>query len=237
MLCILSQCNSVGLLILLELCPVLAFLQHLVSKKEIAIIDAYTCSPNFSFEQIDLLAKLLDYFLSSNESNINHHHRYRRVSPRRSMYLLIVRLDHCVMRFAHAYHKRRQNLNLLFCLPVYAKPIELVIEIVFHYCKSFKCPFRSSCCERLDDLFRALSPRSFFAAHFLSTSLLHICSNSFSLHNVFACVRTTLFIRCDKPELTRRRLCGLHAGIKIPPDEVMRSRDSRRHSVAEGTFD
>jgi len=50
-------------------------------------------------------------------------------------------------------------------------------------------------------------------------------------------VHTTLFIRCDKPELTRWCLCSLHAGIQMSPDEVVGSRDSYRHSIAESTDD
>jgi len=48
---------------------------------------------------------------------------------------------------------------------------------------------------------------------------------------------TTLFIRCDKPALTRWCLCSLHAGIQMSPDEVVGSRDSCRHSIAESTVD
>ena len=43
-------------------------------------------------------------------------HRRRRVSPGRPMYLLMVGLDYCVMRFTYALHMRRQNLVLLSCL-------------------------------------------------------------------------------------------------------------------------
>ena len=50
-------------------------------------------------------------------------------------------------------------------------------------------------------------------------------------------VHTTLFIRCDKTEHTRWCLCSLHAGIPISPDEVMGSRDSCCHSIAESTVD
>ena len=45
---------------------------------------------------------------------------------------------------------------------------------------------------------------------------------------------TTLFIRCDKPELTRCCLCSLHAGIQMSPDEVVGSRDGCRHSILAG---
>jgi len=49
------------------------------------------------------------------------------------------------------------------------------------------------------------------------------------------CVHATIFIRCDKPELTRWCLCGLHAGIQMSPDEMVGSRDGCLHSIAEGT--
>ena len=45
---------------------------------------------------------------------------------------------------------------------------------------------------------------------------------------------TTLFIRCGKPELTRWCLCNLYAGIHMSPDEVVGSRDSCCHSIADG---
>jgi len=49
---------------------------------------------------------------------------------------------------------------------------------------------------------------------------------------------TTLFIRCDKPELTRWCLCSLHAGIQMSPDEVVCSRDGcSSHSIAKSTID
>jgi len=48
---------------------------------------------------------------------------------------------------------------------------------------------------------------------------------------------TTLFIRCDKPELTRWCLFSLHAGIQMSQDEVVGSRDGCRHSIAESTVD
>ena len=48
---------------------------------------------------------------------------------------------------------------------------------------------------------------------------------------------TTLFIRCDKPELTRWCLCNLYSGIQMSPNEVVGSRDGCRHSIAEGTVD
>ena len=51
------------------------------------------------------------------------------------------------------------------------------------------------------------------------------------------CAYTTLFIRCDKPELTRWYLCILHAGIQMSPDEVVGSRDGCRHSIAKSTVD
>ena len=75
------------------------------------------------------------------------------------MYLLIVGLEYCVMRFAYAVHMRRQSLVLLSFL--YTEPFELVIEIVSHYCTTpscnkinlFKRPFRGSRFECLDDAF------------------------------------------------------------------------------------
>jgi len=50
---------------------------------------------------------------------------------------------------------------------------------------------------------------------------------------------TTLFIRCDKPELTCWCLCSLHAGIQMSrsPDEVVGSRDSCRRSIAKSTVE
>jgi len=67
--------------------------------------------------------------------------------------------DNCVTRFAYALYMHRQNRVPLYCL--YVEPFELVIEITFHYCTTppchkmnlFKCPFRGSCFERLDDAF------------------------------------------------------------------------------------
>ena len=47
----------------------------------------------------------------------------------------------------------------------------------------------------------------------------------------------TLFIRCDKPELTRWCLCSFYAGIQMSPDEVVCSSDSCCHSIAESTVD
>ena len=99
-----SVCNTVGLLILFKLCPRL----HLSSTDDVKRFVSYLHVHLFS----------------------NIPHRHHRVSPRRSMYLLIVGSDYCVMRFAYALHMRHQNL-LLFCL--YTEPFELIIEIVFHY--------------------------------------------------------------------------------------------------------
>jgi len=48
---------------------------------------------------------------------------------------------------------------------------------------------------------------------------------------------TTLFVKFDKPELTRWCLCSLHAGIQMSSDEMVCCRDSCCHSVAEGTAD
>ena len=75
------------------------------------------------------------------------------------MYLLIVGLVYCAMRFAYALHMHRQNLVLFPCL--YIELFDLVIEIIFHYCTTppchkinlFKRPFRGSRFERLDDAF------------------------------------------------------------------------------------
>ena len=71
-------------------------------------------------------------------------------------------------------------------------------------------------------------------------------------------VHTALFLRCDKPELTRWCLFSVYAGIQMSPGEVVRSfflswgfktqpnhwtkvppgsRDSCRHFIAEGTVD
>jgi len=125
-----SVCNAVGLLILLKPCPVFTFLQQLMTK----IV---------SYLHIHVFSNVL--------------HRRRRVSPRRPMYLLIVGSHHCVMRFAYALHMHQQNLVLFPCL--YIELFELVMEVIFHYCTTppcheivlFKCPFRGSCFERLDD--------------------------------------------------------------------------------------
>ena len=51
------------------------------------------------------------------------------------------------------------------------------------------------------------------------------------------CVHTTLFIRCDKPELTCWCVSSLHDGIQMSPDEVVASRDGCCHSIAESTVD
>jgi len=51
-----SVCNTVGLLILLKLCPVFTFLQQLMTKK-LWVIYTYTCSPMFS---IDVVASAPD---------------------------------------------------------------------------------------------------------------------------------------------------------------------------------
>jgi len=48
---------------------------------------------------------------------------------------------------------------------------------------------------------------------------------------------TTLFIRCDKPELTRWCSCILHAGIQMSLDAVVGSRDDCRHFITESTVD
>jgi len=48
---------------------------------------------------------------------------------------------------------------------------------------------------------------------------------------------TTLFIRRDKPELTRWCSCSLYANIQMSPDELVGSRDSCCHSIAKSTVD
>jgi len=42
-------------------------------------------------------------------------------------------------------------------------------------------------------------------------------------------VHITLFIRCDKPVLTRLCWCSLHAGIQMSPDEVVGSKLMKTH--------
>jgi len=64
---------------------------------------------------------------------------WRRVSPRRSTYILIVGLDYCVMCFAYALHVHHPGQNLVSVFRLYAKPNELVIEIVFHYYNTPSC--------------------------------------------------------------------------------------------------
>ena len=69
------------------------------------------------------------------------------------------------MRFAYALHMRQQNLVPFACLYIEPQVIELVIEVIFHYCTTppchkidlFKRPFRGSCFERLDDAFVLLN--------------------------------------------------------------------------------
>ena len=48
------------------------------------------------------------------------------------MYLLIVGSHYCVMRFAYALHMRQHNVFPFPCL--YIEFLELVIEVIFHYC-------------------------------------------------------------------------------------------------------
>jgi len=50
-------------------------------------------------------------------------------------------------------------------------------------------------------------------------------------------VHTTLFIMCDKSQLTRWCLYSLHASIQMSRNEVVGSCDGCRHSIAEGTVD
>ena len=48
---------------------------------------------------------------------------------------------------------------------------------------------------------------------------------------------TTLFIRCDKPELTHWYLCSLHAGMQMSPDQVVGICDGCCHSIVKSTVD
>jgi len=63
----------------------------------------------------------------------------------------------------------------------------------------------------------------------------------FSTACLFKCFllpqHTTLFIRCDNPELIRWCWCSLHANIQMSRDEVLGSRDGCRHAITEGTVD
>ena len=74
---------------------------------------------------------------------------------------------------------------------------------------------------------RCLFRKQFSAAYMLRLSLLP------------QRVHTTLFIRCEPPELTSICwcLCILHASIQMSPDEVVGSRDGCRHSIVESTVD
>jgi len=78
---------------------------------------------------------------------------------------------------------------------------------------------------------------SISAAFSVSDSLLHICSNSSSCHNVFILLSLSGHSVTNKPELTRWCLCSLHAGIQISLHEIVGSCDGCRHSIAEGTVD
>jgi len=73
---------------------------------------------------------------------------------------------------------------------------------------------------------------SISAAVSVIDSLLHICLNSSFCHNVF-----TLFLMCEKSQFSRWCWCSLHAGIHLPPHEVVGSHDGDRHSIAESTVD
>ena len=88
--------------------------------------------------------------------------------------------------------------------------------IVFSFVLFHRDRFFNDCC-----LFR----QRFSAAYLLTLCLLPQRAH------------TTLFVRCDKPELTRWCLCSLHAGIQMSSDEVVGSRDGCRHSIAESTVD
>ena len=123
-------------------------------------VTPLVCSSYSSFARLHLSSaaddkKIVSYLHTHLFSNVLH--RRRRISPRRPMYFLIVESHYCVMRFAYALHRRRQNFVLLSCL--YIEPFELIIEIIFHYCTMpschkvdlFKRLFRGSRSERLDD--------------------------------------------------------------------------------------
>jgi len=70
-----------------------------------------------------------------------------------------------------------------------------------------------------------------FAAFSVSNSLLHICLNSFSCHNVLI-----LLSLSGVTNLTL--LVGVCAAcIQMSPDEVVGSRDSCCHSIEESTVD
>ena len=123
-----SVCNAVGLLILLKLCPVFTFFQQLMTKKIVSHVHMH------------LFSNVL--------------HRRRRISPRRPMYLLIVRSHYCVMRFAYALHMRQQSFVPFPCL--YIEFFELVIEVILNN-------FHKTLTGRNHSVpFRALSQRSFF---------------------------------------------------------------------------
>jgi len=57
------------------------------------------------------------------------------------------------------------------------------------------------------------------------------------LHLLPQRAHTTLFIRCNKPELTHWCLFSLYAGTQMSPDDVVGSCDSCCHSIAESTVD
>ena len=81
--------------------------------------------------------------------------------------------------------------------------------VLFH-----RNPFLNFCC-----LFYQRFSAAYLLKHFLLPQRVH----------------TPLFIRCDRPELTRWCLCSLLAGIQMSPDEVVGSRDVCRYFIAEST--
>jgi len=76
-------------------------------------------------------------------------------------------------------------------------------------------------------------------SHFGEHKRLHLESSKQNYHiiSLRAIIKAIFTHMCDKPELTRWCLCSLHAGIQMSPDEVVGTRDSSRHSIAESTVD
>ena len=130
--------NAVGLLSLLKLCPVLTFLQQLMTKG-LWVIHTYTCSPMFSIDVV--VSAPYDPCTTTKFAD-------SRIA------LLCHALRICV---AHAPPE-----SCPFPLLVHwAYRAELVIEIPLSDCTTppchkidlFKRPFQGSCFERLDDAF------------------------------------------------------------------------------------
>ena len=99
-----------------------------------------------------------------------------------SMYLLIVGSHCCVMHFAYVLHMCQQNFVPFPCL--YSGLVELVTEVIFHYCTTPPC--------HKIDLFK----RPFKAgAAALSASMMLLCcslaSSSFTL-------KKSLFLSDDR---------------------------------------